>query len=125
MDFVFLVMYASWSCCQHCNNYHFNDKYFKEKVYNNPSASLAHVRQVPSDPLEHAHGSVGISSRWWYRPGMYKPEAWCQGCCRFPDDFDERMAASRTKRSKVDPTQELYVIPRIWPIEKTFPTSSN
>ena len=49
---------------------------------------------------------------------MYKPDTWHQRCGKLPDYLDERMAASKIKRSKVDQTQELYVIPRTWPIEK-------
>ena len=63
-DFHFWAMYGTWSCCQHCGSYHFNDDYFKEKVVNGGGAALAQVRQVPTDPLEHQHGSVGILSRW-------------------------------------------------------------
>ena len=74
-DFHFWAMYGNWSCCQHRGSYHFDDAYFREDVYKDPGTSLSHVRQVPSDPLEHCHGSVGISSRWRYRPGMYKPLA--------------------------------------------------
>ena len=35
---------------------------------------------VPSDPMVHCHGEVGISSRWWYLSGMFKPEFKCGSC---------------------------------------------
>ena len=63
-DFHFLAMYGSWPCCQHCGSHRFKDAYFEEDVYKDSGTSLAQVRQLPIDPVEHCHGSVGISSRW-------------------------------------------------------------
>jgi hypothetical protein len=85
-DFAFWVKYGSWSFCPSCRSFFFNDKYFKERVYLNtatsmsPEAMAAHRRSTPDDPIEHASGSVGVSSRWWYLPGMYRPQQQCGRC---------------------------------------------
>ena len=101
-DFHFWAMYGSWSCCQHCGSYHFNDAYFKEGVYKDPGTSLAHVRLVPSDPVEHCQGSVGISSRWWYLPLMYKPVAHCERCTPPPRKLED-VLVYRNKHPEVHP----------------------
>ena len=86
MDFDFWVKYGSWSFCGSCRSFFFNDKYFKEQVYLNtgtsvtPEAMAAYRRSAPDDPVEHCSGSVGISSRWWYLPGMYRPQQQCGKC---------------------------------------------
>ena len=86
VDFDFWVKYGSWSQCESCGSFHFNDRYFRQFVYQSQGTSVkpdklaAYRRQVPSDPVEHAPGNVGISSRWWYLPGMYKPAAHCTWC---------------------------------------------
>ena len=120
-DFHFWAMYGSWSCCQHCGSYHFNDACFKEGVYKDPGTSLAHVRQVPSHPVEHCQGSVGISSRWWYLPLTYKPVAHCRRCTPPPRKLED-VLVHRNKHPvlhpKVDSTGELYVIPCIVPPEQ-------
>ena len=86
VDFDFWVKYGSWSQCESCGSFHFNDRYFRQFVYQSqgtsakPDKLAAYRRQVPSDPVEHGPGNVGISSRWWYLPGMYKPAAHCTRC---------------------------------------------
>ena len=84
VDFRFWVMYGSWSTCPHCRSVFFNDKYFKESVYQlrttstTPDLLAAARRQLPYDPTEHSYGNVADSSRWWYLPGMYQPEQHCR-----------------------------------------------
>ena len=86
VDFDFWVKYGSWSQCESCGSFHFNDRYFRQFVYQSQGTSVkpdklaAYRRQVPSAPVEHGPGNVGISSRWWYLPGMYKPAAHCTRC---------------------------------------------
>ena len=86
VDFDFWVKYGSWSQCESCGSFHFNDRYFRQFVYQSqgtsakPDKLAAYRRQVPSAPVEHGPGNVGISSRWWYLPGMYKPAAHCTWC---------------------------------------------
>ena len=85
-DFDFWVKYGSWSFCGSCRSFYFNDKYFKEQVYLNtasgasPEAMATYRRSAPHDPVEHISGAVGISSRWWYLPGMYRPQQHCGRC---------------------------------------------
>ena len=85
-DFAFWVKYGSWSFCPSCRSFFFNDKYFKERIYLNtatsmsPEAMAAHRRSTPDDPVEHVSGSVGVSNRWWYLPGMYRPQQECGKC---------------------------------------------
>ena len=138
VDFDFWVKYGSWSQCQACGSYHFNDRYFKQFVYQaqgtsaKPDKLAAYRRQVPSDPVEHGPGKVGISSRWWYLPGMYKPAAHCTRCTE-PETVDpggvllgQLRRRIRSKQPSVDAsgevsravpavsrTQELYRVPRI------------
>ena len=47
-----------------------------------PNLLAAHRTVLPDDPVEHAHGKVGNSNRWWYLPGMYKPVSRCAHCAR-------------------------------------------
>ena len=75
VDFYFWVKYGSWSWCSGCQSYFFNDKYFKEKV----SREFEEI-SVPGDPVQHEAGSVGVSSRWWYLAGMYRPVHYCGRC---------------------------------------------
>ena len=138
VDFDFWVKYGSWSQCPACGSYHFNDRYFKQFVYQSqgtsakPDKLAAYRRDVPSDPVEHGPGKVGISSRWWYLPGMYKPAAHCTRCTE-PETVDpggvllgQLRRRIRSKQSSVDAsgevsravpvvsrTQELYRVPRI------------
>ena len=84
---VALVFYGSWSQCQACGSFDFNDTYFSRRVYqmretsHSPEAIAAHRRRVPDDPVVHCHGELGVSSRWWYLPGMYKPIVAKCHCC--------------------------------------------
>ena len=132
VDFHFWVMYGSWSKCPDCGSFFFNDKYFSESVYRDsvtsstPDLLAAYRRDVPTDPLEHAYGHVGESSRWWYLPGMYKPSQHCSRCTRAPrmEDGAAGMFLSRLLRKRrdefaagraptVDKTGQLYRIPRV------------
>ena len=87
-DFKFWVRYGSWSLCPHCGSVSFNDKYFREAVYQNQQTSSTpdflsvSRRTMPQDPMEHAYGAVGESSRWWYLPGMYHPISHCGRCTK-------------------------------------------
>ena len=96
-DFQFWVKYGSWSCCGSCGSYHFNDQYFREVVYQNtqnrsvPDLLSAARRTLPDDPVEHAPGVVGQSSRWWYLTGMFHPVADCGRCGKLPRKGIERM----------------------------------
>ena len=136
-DFAFWVQYGSWSQCPCCLSFFFNDEYFRNMVYRSVATSakpcmLASVaRSVPDDPVLHA-GSVGISSRWWFLSGMYKPSAKCARCCVSPADQDTgskfsdrlraraRYALASTEKDKavtreaVSKTAELYCIPRLF-----------
>ena len=69
-DFAFWVMYGSWSVCEACGSHFYNDKYFKTKVYDDLAEAAVIARAVPDDPVVHSSGNVGVSSRWWYQPGM-------------------------------------------------------
>ena len=63
-DFAFWVKYGSWSCCPACGSYHFNDKYFREQVYQTqvgiatPDHMAPHRHETPSEPIVHAEGQV-------------------------------------------------------------------
>ncbi len=115
-------MYGSWSLCQACGSYFFNDKYFSEAVYQDqvtsttPDLLAAHRRGVPDDPVCHAPGEVGVSSRWWYLPGMYSPSVDRCHCCTGAESGGEaltrRMAGSSTG-PVVSRTGELYRIPLV------------
>ena len=80
--------YGSWTSCRYCGSYFFDDAYFRNHVYRNvltstePDLLAAHRREVPTDPLEHCHGEVGVSSRWWYLARMYKISGWCGHCTK-------------------------------------------
>ena len=135
VDFFFWVMYGSWSQCAHCRSMFFNDKYFSQAVYADKITSstpdlLAPTRSlVPTDPLEHSHGEVGVSSRWWYLPGMYKPELYCDRCTRpahvtpgtfltamLRKDREKYLAAQSrgtSNAANVEKTGQLYRVPRI------------
>lgn len=44
---------------------------------------LSSVRRIsPSDPCVHSPADVGVTSRWWYLSGMYKPEFQCGHCTK-------------------------------------------
>ena len=83
--------------------------------------------QVPDDPMAHRPGSVGISSRWWYLPGMYHPVKFCERCTRPPAGMTAGAFLSRALRQRqqahsqarpslpepIQKTGQLYRIPRI------------
>ncbi len=119
-DFRFWVMYGSWSSCKACGSYFFNDKHFSEAVYQDqvtsttPGLLAAHRRGVPDDPVCHASGRVGISSRWWYLPGMYTPSVERCHCCSGAETSGAlltRRMAERSTGPVVSTTRELYRIP--------------
>ncbi len=133
VDFFFWVMYGSWSFCDDCGSYWFNDQYFRERVYQDqatadtPDLCAAYRRLIPSDPMEHEYGKLGISSRWWYLPGMYKPVTYCERCTRPCPGMSSgaRFASALRERRRdvaapVQRTSQLYRIPRIRSIGSTF-----
>ena len=98
----------------------FNDKYFSDSVYSDRSTSstpdllAAHRRGVPDDPVVHATGGVGVSSRWWYLSGMYTPTVESCHCCsgkESPGQQFARRMAETTSGPVVDRTSQLYRIP--------------
>ena len=132
-DFNFWVQYGSWSCCSHCGSFFFNDEYFRNKVYRDAATSempdlLSTVRrQVPSDPVEHEDGSVGVSSRWWYLAGMYKPSAHCGRCIQVPKpQGGARVSAGKTFAQKLRAQTKLQALAKemgkcltVFPVLKT------
>ena len=82
-DFQCWVRYGAWSHCPSCGVFFFNDKYFRDHVYQQQATSqkpcLLSVKRMraPSDPAVHSYGEVGVSSRWWYLAPMYKPSSTC------------------------------------------------
>ena len=96
-----------------------------------PDFAAAYRRRVPSDPMEHGPGKVGISSRWWYLPGMYKPVAHCGRCTKPPSGMSTGVAFANALRKRktaavsgvtatVERTGQLYRIPRIRPAGSTY-----
>ena len=87
-DFAFWTMYGSLSFCADCGSLHFNDKYFSEVVYQTarttekPEFMAMYRRLCPTDAVEHSPSQIGVSSRWWYLAGMYKPVSHCGACTR-------------------------------------------
>ena len=67
-DFHFWVKYGSWANCAACGSFYLDDKHFITSVYQDqvtsatPDLLAAHRRQVPTDSMVHAHGSIGVSS---------------------------------------------------------------
>ena len=57
----------------------------------NPAERVGMRHLIPDDPMEHSDGNVGVTSRWWYLPGMYHPEAHC-GACSKPEQVEEARA---------------------------------
>ena len=133
LDMHFWIMYGSWAWCQHCGSFHYNDSYFKEQVYqnqassNNPDLLSVNRRQVPDDPVEHRPGNVGVSSRWWYLPGMYQPVKYCERCTRPPPGMTAGAFLSRAMRLRqqrhaqnqstrpepIQKTGQLYRVPTV------------
>ena len=142
-DFESWVKYGSWTHCDSCGSFYFNDSGFKE-CYSSTAGCVASDDasvfrpEVPSDPTAHRGGEeIGVTSRWWMDPSMYKPDKWC-GRCVSPADHPRPVAhagemASRALRArarakasakacaeagvpKMEPvveTQRLYRIPRL------------
>ena len=83
IDWQCWLRYGSWSQCPHCGSLMYNDQYFRDNIYQTrattgkPCPMSVHGGASPSEPLVHAHGHVGVSSRWWYLSAMYKPVAVC------------------------------------------------
>ena len=89
-----------------------------------PDLLAAYRRQVPTDPLEHRHGEVGVSSRWWYLLRMYSISGWCGRCTkvlaktRKAGDFlknqmkrSQQRYVAGTHFATVGRTNQLYVVP--------------
>ena len=123
-DFHFWAVYGSWAHCPHCGSFFFNDSYFRERVYQDQATSekpdllAAYRRRVPSDPCTHSSGAVGISSRWWYLPQMYKVICHCERCTKPESSAGARFTAAMRAReanvkATIDRTQQLYRIPRV------------
>jgi len=105
-----------------------------------PDLAAAYRRRIPTEPLEHESGKVGISSRWWYLPGMYKPVANCERCTKpettvstgaaFANSLRKRYRDNKYKSSNagttapVERTGQLYRIPRIRPLNSDYRTWS-
>ena len=96
-----------------------------------PDLAAAYRRHVPSDPIEHGPGRIGVSSRWWYLPGMYKPVAHCGRCTKPPAGLSTGAAFANALRKRlkdaesgptasVERTGQLYRIPRIRPAGSTY-----
>ena len=117
-DFQFWVTYGSWTSCIACGTWTFNDRYFRERVYSDQSTSerpdllSAYRRSVPDDPIVH-NGNVGVSSRWWYLPGMYTPEDDSCPCCSGMETPGQKLIESMAASAEhgVKKTKELYRIP--------------
>ena len=107
VDFQFWVRYGSWSCCKHFGGRHFHDDDGFKELCGGQALSEGLSRQVPSDPVEHCQGSVGIFSRWWYDAKMYKPDLWCHRCRQPPADHWTRRLESWKKTRPVSETQHL------------------
>ncbi len=77
IDFDFWVKHGSWKMCPCCCSMYFDDKYFREVVYqtvrttSRADEASCFVGHVPNEPVEHVEGAVGVMSRWWYNQGMY------------------------------------------------------
>ena len=114
------MRYGSWSSCRACGSFFFNDKYFADVVYQDrvtsttPDLLAAHRRGVPDDPKVHFSGGVGVSSRWWYLPGMYTPMINSCHCCSGMETPGQRLSrrmAEEPTGPVVQRTSELYRLP--------------
>ena len=136
IDYQCWVKYGSWSQCPHCASLTFNDKYLRDYLYQTqattekPCPLEVHRARAPSEPLVHAHGQVGVSSRWWYLAPMYKPVSVC-GACTPPAEGQSPRPLPVRYRSKAAPryapqvdvetyvrqplqrTSQLYRVPRM------------
>ena len=99
-----------------------------KETSHSPEALAAHRRRVPHDPVVHGPGEVGVSSRWWYLPGMYKPVVSKCHCCDGPahtgnvsgKQANESLRAKTAKHEagthdipRVQKTSDLYKIPAV------------
>ena len=119
-DFYHWVQYGSWTNRSSCGAFFFNAEYFTQTVYQDQSTSSTadlharYLRTGPTDPLVHAPGDVGYSSRWWYLPGMYTPVVDSCKCCTGMESEGakaiRRMSEARTGH-RVSKTAELYRMP--------------
>ena len=114
------------------------DQYFRDNIYQTrattgkPCPMSVHGGASPSEPLVHAHGHVGVSSRWWYLSAMYKPVAVCGACTSPPEEQSPRLLrvryGSKAAPRRVPQTQvasyvrpplqrtgQLYRVPRMRP----------
>ena len=67
---------------------------------------------MPDDPVVHAPGAVGVSSRWWYLPGMYTPVVHGCHCCSGIEASGPKLSRTMTEDNAfVQKTAELYRIP--------------
>ena len=74
----------------------------------------AHRRIVPTEPVVHSEGNVGVSSRWWYLPGMYQPTVHGCRCCSGPESAGQKLArrmAEARSGPQISSTEELYGVP--------------
>ena len=127
IDWQCWVRYGSWSQCPHCGSLMYNDQYFRDNIYQTrattgkPCPMSVHGGASPSEPLVHAHGHVGVSSRWWYLSPMYKPVAACGACTPPPEEQSPRLLrvryGSKAAPRRVPQTQVAsYVRP---PLQRT------
>ena len=64
IDFDFWVKHGSWKMCPCCCSMYFDDKYFREVVYqtvrttSRADEASCFVGQVPNEPVEHVEGAV-------------------------------------------------------------------
>ena len=76
-----------------------------------PEAIAVHRRRVPHDPVVHCHGELGVSSRWWYLPGMYKPIVAKCHCCDGAEEDGKTLIRNMAASKQVAKTSDLYKIP--------------
>ena len=90
--------------------------YFQYHVYADLGEAAGLRDQVPDEPKVHGPGNVGISSRWWYLPGMYTPSVQQCRCCLGKEGagikLTRRMAEAQ-HGPKIQSTGELYRIPYV------------
>ena len=73
-----------------------------------------HSRAVPDDPVVHAFGKVGVSSRWWYLPGMFSPTVETCRCCTGKESAGQKLTrrmGEAVSGPVVGASGELYRIP--------------
>jgi hypothetical protein len=131
VDFDFWVKYGSWSFCDNCQSFQFDDAYFEDQILPKFDPVLS-----PDMPTEHCSGQVGASNRWWYRAGMYRPTHTCCKCTaptartagsalianlRAKTKNKQRPTAKKLEEGAVvDKTGQLYTIPYVRPTGVSF-----